>query len=51
MPGIAVDFVEGMHVENGCISPYMVTDRERMETVFENPYILMTDKPITHART
>jgi chaperonin GroEL len=48
VPGIAVDFVEGMHVENGWVSPYMVRDRERMETVFEDPYILMTNKPISH---
>ena len=48
VPGIAIDFVEGMHVENGWVSPYMVRDRERMETVFEDPYILMTNKPISH---
>src|SRR3954454_1865000 len=48
MPGINVEFVEGMHVENGWISPYMVRDRERMETVLENPYILMTAEPISH---
>jgi chaperonin GroEL len=48
MPGISVGFVEGMHVENGWVSPYMVRDRARMETVFEDPYILMTDKPISH---
>src|SRR4051795_834959 len=47
-PGIAVEFVEGVHVENGWISPYMVRDRERMETVLENPYILMTAEPISH---
>jgi chaperonin GroEL len=47
-PGLAVDFVEGMHVENGWVSPYMVRDRERMETVFEDPCILMTNKPISH---
>jgi chaperonin GroEL len=48
LPGINVEFVEGMHVENGWISPYMVRDRERMETVLENPYILMTAEPISH---
>jgi chaperonin GroEL len=48
VPGIAVEFAEGMLVENGFISPYMATDQQRMETVFENPYILMTTKPITH---
>ena len=48
VPEITVDFVEGMHVENGWISPYMVRDPERMETVFENPHIFMTNKPISH---
>jgi chaperonin GroEL len=50
VPGIDVAFVEGMLVENGFISPYMANDQHRMETVFENPYILMTTKPITHPR-
>ncbi|MEA2161647.1 MAG: chaperonin GroEL [Solirubrobacteraceae bacterium] len=49
-PGIEVEFVEGMVVENGFISPYMARDQQRMETVFENPYILMTTKPITHVQ-
>jgi chaperonin GroEL len=48
VPGISVGFVEGMHVENGWVSPYMVRDRARMETVLEDPYILMTTKPISH---
>ena len=48
VPEITVDFVEGMHVENGWISPYMVRDPERMETVFENPHIFMTNKPLSH---
>ncbi len=47
-PGIRVDFVEGVVVENGWVSPYMVRDTERMETVFENPLILMTNKPLKH---
>jgi chaperonin GroEL len=37
-----------MLVENGWVSPYMVRDTERMETVFEDPHILMTNKPISH---
>ena len=37
-PGISVRFVEGMVVENGWLSPYMVRDQHRMETVFENPW-------------
>ena len=48
MPGITVDFVEGVNVDNGWISPYMIKDRTRMETVLEDPYILMTGEPITH---
>jgi chaperonin GroEL len=48
LPGIEVDFVEGLRVENGFVSPYMATDQQRMETVYENPYILMTTKPISH---
>jgi chaperonin GroEL len=48
LPGIDVHFAEGMVVENGFISPYMARDQHRMETVLEDPYILMTTKPITH---
>jgi chaperonin GroEL len=47
LPGISVDFVEGVHVENGWVSPYLVRDETRMETVFEDPYILMTNRPIS----
>ena len=47
-PGIAVDFVEGVNVDNGWISPYMVKDRARMETVLDDPYILLTAEPISH---
>ena len=47
LPGISVDFVEGVHVENGWVSPYLVRDETRMETVFEDPYILMTNCPIS----
>lgn len=48
MPGIEVEFVEGMQVENGHFSPYLIQDTERMETVFEDPYILLTSYPISH---
>ncbi len=48
LPGIDVEFVEGMHIENGHFSPYLIQDTQRMETVFENPYILLTNKPIAH---
>jgi chaperonin GroEL len=46
-PGISVDFVEGLHVENGHLSPYLIRDRMRMETVLDNPYVLMTTQPIS----
>jgi chaperonin GroEL len=49
-PGIEVEFVEGMHVENGHFSPYLVQDMQRMETVFENPYVLLTNRPIAHVQ-
>nr|WCH58055.1 60-kDa chaperonin [Cystoclonium purpureum f. stellatum] len=38
---------EGMKFEKGYISPYFITDSSRMEVVYENPYILLTDKKIT----
>jgi chaperonin GroEL len=47
LPGIEVEFVEGMHVENGHFSPYLIQDTQRMETVFEDPHILLTNKSIT----
>ena len=48
MPGIEVEFVEGMHVENGHFSPYLIRDTQRMETVFDDPYILLTNRSIVH---
>ena len=45
--GTTLDVVEGMQFDRGYISHYMVTDSERMEAVFENPYILITDKKIS----
>ncbi|HEX3974718.1 MAG TPA: chaperonin GroEL [Solirubrobacteraceae bacterium] len=48
LPGIDVEFVEGMHIENGHFSPYLIQDTHRMETVFDDPYILLTNKPIVH---
>ena len=50
LPGISVDFAEGVLVENGFISPFMAEDQDRMETVYENPYILLTNKPITSVK-
>lgn len=43
-----VEVVEGMQFDKGYVSPYMVTDTEKMETVFDNPYILITDKKISN---
>ena len=42
-----IKVVEGMQFDRGYISPYFVTDAEKMETVFENPYILIHDKKIS----
>ena len=41
------EYVEGMQFDRGYISSYFVTDRDRMETVFNNPYILIYDKSIS----
>ena len=43
----ALNVVEGMQFDRGYISPYMVTDPDRMEAVMENPYILITDRKIS----
>ena len=43
----AVEVVEGMQFDRGYISPYMVTDPEKMDAVLEDPYILITDKKIS----
>ncbi len=45
--GTTLDVVEGMQFDRGYVSPYMVTDSERMEAVLEDPYILITDKKIS----
>jgi chaperonin GroEL len=42
-----LEFVEGMQFDKGYISPYMVTDPERMETVFDEPYLLLFEKKIS----
>lgn len=41
-----VEVTEGMRFDKGYISPYFATDRDRMETILEDPYILLTDKKI-----
>ncbi len=45
--GTTLDVVEGMQFDRGYVSPYMVTDTEKMEAVLDNPYILITDKKIS----
>lgn len=41
------EYVEGMQFDRGYISPYFITNAERMETVIDDPYILITDKKIS----
>lgn len=45
--GIEKEIVKGLQYDEGYVSPYMVTDPERMEAVLDNPYILITDKKIS----
>lgn len=45
--GTTLETVEGMQFDRGYISPYMVTDTEKMEAVLDDPYILITDKKIS----
>lgn len=44
---LETEYVEGMKFDRGYISPYFVTDVEKMESVIEDPYILLTDKKIS----
>ena len=43
-----VNVVEGMEFNKGYVSPYLVTDTEKMETIMDSPYILITDKKISN---
>ena len=43
-----LNVVEGMQFDKGYVSPYMVTDTDKMEAVLDNPYILITDKKISN---
>lgn len=45
-----LEVVEGMQFDRGYISPYMITDTDKMEAVLENPYILITDKKISNTQ-
>ncbi|MEV7382821.1 chaperonin GroEL [Streptomyces lydicus] len=49
--GLDVSFVDGVEFDHGYVSPYMVTDTDRMETVFEDPYILLTNEKISKVQT
>jgi chaperonin GroEL len=49
-PEIEVDLVEGMQVDNGHFSPYLIQDTQRMESVFEDPYILLTNRAISRVQ-
>jgi len=48
--GTTLEVVEGMQFDKGYISPYMVTDAERMEAILEDPYILITDSKISNMK-
>ena len=43
-----LNIVEGMQFDKGYVSPYMITDTEKMEAIMDNPYILITDKKISN---
>jgi len=45
--GIQKEIVKGLQFDRGYVSPYMITDAERMESVFEDPYILITDRKVS----
>ena len=48
--GIEIELVEGLQFDKGYLSPYMVTDAERMESVLDDPYILITDAKISNMK-
>src|SRR6266478_1511089 len=48
--GLELEFTEGMQFDKGYISPYMVTDQDRMEAILEDPYILIANQKIGSVR-
>jgi len=46
-PGVELDYTEGMQFDKGYISPYFVTDPERMETVLDDPFILLVQGKVS----
>jgi chaperonin GroEL len=46
--GMELEFTEGMQFDKGYVSPYFVTDQERMEAVLDNPYILIASQKISN---
>jgi len=48
--GTTLEVVEGMQFDKGYISPYMVTDAERMEAILDDPHILITDSKISNMK-
>src|SRR5947207_5441879 len=48
--GMELEFTEGMQFDKGYISPYMVTDQDRMEAVLEDPYILIANQKVGSVR-
>jgi chaperonin GroEL len=48
--GMELDLVEGMRFDKGYISPYFITDPERMEAVLEDPYVLIANQKITSVK-
>ena len=45
--GLSKEVVKGLQFNKGYISPYMITDSEKMESILEDPYVIITDKKIT----
>ena len=50
LPGLHLTFIDGVEFDHGYISPYMVTDRDRMEANFDNPLVLLTNQKISQVQ-